>query len=75
MIMNILDNIVLAMFATYSTMVELGKYLLSKPRPKETPWPRLIICRWRGHPAGVWYVNANGLEPDMHCKHCGEDLG
>ena len=31
-------------------------------------------CRAKGHPAGVvWY--SNGLEPDMHCKGCGEDLG
>lgn len=33
------------------------------------------VCRWRGHPAGVWWFNVGGLEPDMHCKGCGEDLG
>ena len=31
-------------------------------------------CRARGHKGVVWY-NLNGTEPDMHCKHCGEDLG
>ena len=32
-------------------------------------------CRMRGHPVGVWFYNVGGLEPDMHCKGCGEDLG
>lgn len=32
------------------------------------------LCRWRGHPAGVVW-NSHGLEPDMTCKGCGEDLG
>ena len=31
-------------------------------------------CRFRGHP-GVWWYNPGGLEPDMHCQRCGEDLG
>jgi hypothetical protein len=31
-------------------------------------------CRAQGHPCGVaWY--SQGLEPDMTCKGCGEDLG
>ena len=33
------------------------------------------LCRWRGHPAGVWFYNIGGLEPDMRCKGCGTDLG
>jgi hypothetical protein len=38
-------------------------------------WVRTIICRMRNHPCGpIWY-NPNGLEPDMHCKNCGDDLG
>jgi len=32
-------------------------------------------CRWRGHPAGVFWYNPSGMEPDMRCKGCGEDLG
>lgn len=36
---------------------------------------RRALCRFRGHPAGVWWFNPNGLEPDMHCKNCGDDLG
>lgn len=31
-------------------------------------------CRARNHPYGIhWY--SWGLEPDMHCMGCGEDLG
>lgn len=31
-------------------------------------------CRANGHPCGVvWY--SHGLEPDMTCNGCGEDLG
>jgi hypothetical protein len=32
-------------------------------------------CRWQGHPHGVVWYNTNGLEPDMTCKNCGDDLG
>ena len=36
-------------------------------------WCSRLLCRWRGHPLGVyWY--SGGLEPDMHCKGCGADL-
>jgi hypothetical protein len=31
-------------------------------------------CRAKGHPCGVVW-NSSGLEPDMACKDCGEDLG
>jgi hypothetical protein len=31
-------------------------------------------CRVRGHPGVFWY-NVGGLEPDMTCERCGEDLG
>jgi hypothetical protein len=34
-----------------------------------------IWCRIRRHPSGPWFANAGGLEPDMRCKDCGEDLG
>ncbi len=36
---------------------------------------RAYICRARGHPYGVVWYNTNGLEPDMTCKNCGDDLG
>jgi hypothetical protein len=32
-------------------------------------------CRLRGHPPGVRWYNPHGLEPDMHCQGCGDDLG
>ena len=32
------------------------------------------LCMWNGHSSVVWY-NPNGMEPDMHCQRCGEDLG
>jgi hypothetical protein len=39
------------------------------------PGLRTIICRAKGHPAGVVYYNPTGFEPDMTCKNCGDDLG
>ncbi len=36
-------------------------------------WTR-VFCRARGHCGPVWH-NTAGLEPDMHCKGCGENLG
>jgi len=38
-------------------------------------WARIPLCRWRGHPAGVQWYNPGGMEPDMTCKECGDDLG
>lgn len=38
-------------------------------------WPRRLWCRMRGHPAGPWYYNPGGMEPDWHCKNCGDELG
>ena len=46
------------------------KYLLKDC----TGWTN-FVCRIKGHPYGVVYYNPSGLEPDMHCKNCGEDLG
>ena len=51
-------------------MIVYCKYLFSKPFSI-----RKLICRWRCHPYGVVWYNLNGLEPDMHCKNCGDDLG
>lgn len=51
---------------------------------RQFPWPKLfgeesvferVTCRAKGHPKGVFFYDANGYEPDMHCKTCGEDLG
>jgi len=41
------------------------------------PWKgfRTVICRAGGHKCGVIYYNPCGLEPDMHCKNCDDDLG
>lgn len=37
--------------------------------------PRVWWCRMRGHPYGVVWYNPGGMEPDMRCKNCGDDLG
>jgi len=50
------------------------EYLLEKPA-SDSNYLRSFICRVRNHPKGVWYYDPNGLEPDMHCKNCGDDLG
>jgi len=36
---------------------------------------KTAICRARNHPEGVWWYNSDGVEPDMRCKNCGDDLG
>lgn len=36
---------------------------------------RVYRCRWLGHPYGVVWYNPQGLEPDMTCNNCGDDLG
>lgn len=51
------------------------RYLLSPRRDDDDPWWRVIRCRLRGHPCGVVWYNPGGLEPDMTCKECGDDLG
>jgi len=50
------------------------KYLFEKKSPYYS-WFEVILCRFRKHPAGVVWYNVNGLEPDMTCKGCGDDLG
>lgn len=32
-------------------------------------------CRVSQHKCGVWWYNSHGLEPDMRCQNCNEDLG
>lgn len=50
-------------------------YLLAPRMWGYVSWPRTIWCRMKGHPAGVYWFNPSGFEPDMHCKNCGDDLG
>lgn len=51
-------------------------YLFEKPRrPDWCSWPARLWCRYRGHPCGVVWYNVGGLEPDMSCKRCADDLG
>ena len=45
------------------------------PRKKRRPAWLTFFCRLRGHPRGVVWQNCAGLEPDMTCKDCGDDLG
>ena len=33
------------------------------------------LCERGAHSPGVIWYNSDGLEPDMHCKRCGKDLG
>jgi len=50
------------------------KYLLAKPAwgttRRDAFW-----CRVQNHPAGIVWFNPGGLEPDMHCKNCGDYIG
>ena len=50
-------------------------YLLEPRSDESISWWRVIRCRWRGHPAGVTWYNSAGLEPNMTCKECGDNLG
>lgn len=34
----------------------------------------IILCRIKGHPNGPTWYNASGLEPDMSCIDCGDEL-
>jgi len=53
------------------------KYLFAKRTwlGKDIPFYKVLWCRLKNHPSGVTWYNPNGLEPDMHCKNCGDDLG
>lgn len=50
------------------------KYLLEKKNP-DYSWWTVIRCRASGHKCGVVWYTSYGLEPDMTCKGCGDDLG
>lgn len=56
--------------------VELLRYIFQKPNhDMEISWWTAIVCRVRGHPAGVVWYNSGRDEPDMHCRNCYDDLG
>jgi hypothetical protein len=55
-------------------MKDLIKYLFSKKNP-DCNWFTVIKCRLNGHPKGVFWYNPSGLEPNMTCRVCGDDLG
>lgn len=54
---------------------EWWRYLLEAKAEPEDSWFTVIRCRAKGHPAGVVWHNIGALEPDMHCRGCGDDLG
>lgn len=51
-------------------------YLLEKPSPyfSVSRWTA-FWCRVHGHPRGPIFYNAGGLEPNPHCKDCGDIIG
>ena len=52
----------------------LGYLFAPAHDPGYTSFFRRLCCRFKGHPCGCWYYNAYGLEPDYHCKDCGDEL-
>ena len=48
-------------------------YLLKAPAEEISLWTA-FWCRYNGHAAVVFY-NPGGMEPDMHCSKCYDDLG
>ena len=50
------------------------KYLFKKPSTDITR-SQAYKCRKAGHPAGYKWYNLAGLEPDYHCRNCGDYLG
>ena len=46
------------------------KYILERPMTI-----RKIICRINNHRTGVIWFNLDGLEPNMNCRNCGDELG
>lgn len=50
-------------------------YLLHPREERYTSLPRTILCRAKAHPCGEIFYNAGGLEPDHHCKNCGDVIG
>lgn len=55
-------------------MIEFLKYLLEK-KSEDVSWFKVMLCRFNGHKHSVIWYNPTGMEPDMHCRNCGDDLG
>lgn len=51
------------------------KYLLEPSNSDYVSKWEVIKCRAAGHKCGVIWYNSNALEPDMHCRNCGDNLG
>jgi hypothetical protein len=49
------------------------KYLFEKKNP-DYSWFRVLKCRIQGHKKGVIWYNVSGIEPDMTCRGCGDNL-
>lgn len=54
---------------------EWWKYIFAPRTDKDVNIFKVWLCRWRGHPCGVVWYNAGGLEPDMSCRYCGDNIG
>jgi len=50
------------------------QWLFGRSNDEDVSRLEAVWCRLNGH-AGVVYFNIGGLEPDMHCKRCGDYLG
>jgi hypothetical protein len=70
--MNSLWNMYYGFFFLFN---KTGRSYLFAPKDEDVSWPRVVWCRFRGHPYGVIWYNPNGMEPDMTCTNCYDDLG
>lgn len=50
------------------------KYVF-KPKNEDFSWRETLNCRINGHQKGVAWYNVSGLEPDMSCNGCGDNIG
>lgn len=71
--LNFLWDVYLIMMPTQAGR-DMRSWLFARPRG-DLGLIRTAWCRLRGHPAGVWFYNPGGYEPDMRCKNCEDDLG
>lgn len=62
-------------YDTWFRHLRWGGECVSNPFARFSNYLSRCRCRWRGHPAGVVWMNVGGFEPDMTCRGCGEDLG
>jgi hypothetical protein len=52
---------------------EWYKYVFASKSP-DFNWFEVIKCRIQGHRPGVIWYHSTGLEPNMTCKGCGDNL-